>query len=384
MRNEKHKIMKDLPQRTKPAPTWEKNTRMLIAFFLILFGIFAVTLIKPVFDVVVVGFLFSFILYLPINALSKKFRGRFILAESIIFFLVALLFAFLILSFLRNIVADTQDLSQALLSINTTSLVNILPTQGNIASQLQQVTASVATGLIKILGELVNGVVTLFTGLFIGFLLMMNMHGGRGIMVSWVPESMSGEIKSLLTSMDHMWVRYMLVQVIYASCIAGASYLLFLILGVPYPLPMAIVIGVLSVIPIIGGILGSIVIAFNCLIFGSTRFTSMPPAMFALIVLVLELLISQGIYFFIGLPLTGKMVKLPMVVVLVGAMIGFSTGSILVAFLAVPLISTAKVIGSYLLVKVMNLDRPAVEPVEDKGDPGFFNQLMIPKEPGYR
>jgi predicted PurR-regulated permease PerM len=138
------------------------------------------------------------------------------------------------------------------------------------------------------------------------------------------------------------------------------------------------------VIPIIGGVLGSLVIAVNCLIFGSTRFTTMSPTMFALIVLVLELLISQGIYFFIGLPLTGKMVKLPMVVVLVGAMIGFSTGSILVAFLAVPLISTAKVIGSYLLVKVMNLDRPAVEPVEDKGDPGFFNQLMIPKEPGYR
>ena len=263
MRNENHKIMKDQPQQTKPAPTWEKNTRMLIAFFLILFGIFAVTLIKPVFDVVVVGFLFSFILYLPINALSKKFRGRFILAESIIFFLVALLFAFLIFNFLRNIVADTQNLSQALLSINTTSLVNILPTQGNIASQLQQVTASVATGLIKILGELVNGVVTLFTGLFIGFLLMMNMHGGRGILVSWVPESMTGEIKSLLTSMDHMWVRYMLVQVVYASCIAGASYLLFLILGVPYPLPMAIVIGVLSVIPIIGGVLGSLVIAVN-------------------------------------------------------------------------------------------------------------------------
>jgi len=306
------------------------------------------------------------------------------LAQSIIFSAVALIFAFLILNLIQNVVSDTDKLIQALQSVDISKLQGLVAAPENISSQMNQITLSVASGLVQTLGGVVNSVITLFTGLFIGYLLMMNMHGGRGAMIAWVPEPMAGEIRSLLSSMDNMWVRYMLVQVIYASCIAGASYVLFLLLGVPYPLPMALIIGILSVIPIIGGILGSIVIAVNCLLFGSTRFTEMTPWVFATIILVLELLISQGIYFFIGLPLTGKMVKLPMVVVLVGAMIGFSTGSILVAFLAVPVISTFKVFGSYLLVKVLNLNRPAIEPFDEKADPGFFSQLMIPKAPGYK
>jgi hypothetical protein len=60
-------------------------------------------------------------------------------------------------------------------------------------------------------------------------------------------------------------------------------------------------------------------------------------------------------------------------------MIGLSTGSILIAFLSVPLISTAKVFGSYALAKALNLETPPTDQFAQDSDPGFFSQLMIPK-----
>jgi predicted PurR-regulated permease PerM len=71
-------------------------------------------------------------------------------------------------------------------------------------------------------------------------------------------------------------------------------------------------------------------------------------------------------------------VKLPVVVVMLGAMIGISTGNLLVAFLAVPIISTVKVFGSYLLAKALNLDKAPIDEFEVEKEPGFFNQLMTP------
>ena len=92
-------------------------------------------------------------------------------------------------------------------------------------------------------------------------------------MAAWVPPNMQVDFKSLLSAMDQMWVRYMLVQVIYGSCIAAGSFLIFILLGVPAPLPLAIVSGLLSIVPIIGGLLASFVIAIICLMLGSTKFT---------------------------------------------------------------------------------------------------------------
>jgi predicted PurR-regulated permease PerM len=111
---------------------------------------------------------------------------------------------------------------------------------------------------------------------------------------------------------------------------------------------------------------------------GSTKFADISNVQFALLVLVLQMLITQAVYFGIGLPLTGKMVKLPVVVVMLGAMIGLSTGNLMIAFLAVPVISTFKVLGAYLLAKALNLEKAPVDEFEAEKDPGFFNQLMTP------
>jgi predicted PurR-regulated permease PerM len=367
-----------LPQKTYSS--WDGKTRILAAFFLVVFGVLAITLIKPVFAIVVLGFLFSFILFYPIKAVAKKMPKHYTLAEGIIFLVVIILFVFIIFGLLQNIIAEAQKLGAALGNVDQAKVQNLISASPNVYSWLTGFIKSISSSLISTTAGLVNGTATLFTGIFVAFLLMMNMHGGRGKMTAWVPAAFTHDTRQLLSAMDQMWVRYMLVQVIYATCNAVAAYLLFLIAGVPYPLPLALIVGVLSVIPVVGGILGSVIIGAACLVLGSTKFTTIANWQFALIVMTIQFLISQGIYLFIGLPLTGRMVKLPIVVVLIGAMIGLSTGNILIAFLSVPLISTAKVFGSYLLAKALDLETNPIEEFKEEKEPGFFSQLMAPKE----
>lgn len=364
---------------TNTPSRWDRSTRTLTALFLVVFGVVAISLIKPVFTTVVLGFLFSFILFYPIRGLAKRMPRHYILAQSIIFLVVALVFAGVFVFLIKNVVGDAEKLAETLKSLDPKIVQNLLSISTENLVKYSGFLESILKSVFGALTGLVDEIATLFTGLFVGYLLMMNMHSGQGKMVAWVPQAFASEVKNLLSAMDQMWVRYMLVQVIYASCIALGSLVLFILAGVPYPLPLAILVGILSVIPVVGGILGSIIIAAVCLVAGSTRFTSLSNWEFALIVLVLQLLISQGIYLFIGLPITGRMVKLPIVVVLVGAMIGLSTGSILIAFLSVPLISTAKVFGSYALAKALNLETPPTDQFAQDSDPGFFSQLMIPK-----
>jgi predicted PurR-regulated permease PerM len=388
----------DLPVR------WEGKTRILVAFFLVMGCALAFVVISPVFTILAIGFIFSFILFYPVKAIAKRMPKHYVLALVIVFLLVALILLFAIISVSKNLISQAQDLVDQLENLSISQVQSALSSAGINAGQLSskissntlikdlggQVTAgdsstllaglvsSVATRLKGSITSAASGIANLFTGLVIGFLLMLNMHGGRGKLAAWIPPNMQVDLKSLLSAMDQMWVRYMLVQVIYASCIAAGSFIIFILLGVPAPLPLAIVSGLLSIVPIIGGLLASFVIAIPCLMLGSTKFTDVSNVQFALIVLILQLLVTQGVYFGIGLPLTGKMVKLPVVVVMLGAMIGISTGNLLVAFLAVPIISTVKVFGSYLLAKALNLDKAPIDEFEVEKEPGFFNQLMTP------
>ena len=66
---------------------------------------------------------------------------------------------------------------------------------------------------------------------------------------------------------------------------------------------------------------------------------------------VINILITQISYTFVLLPILGKAVRLPISVVLIGVLVGFALGSLLFAFLAVPLLATLRVLVGYVLAK---------------------------------
>jgi len=73
------------------------------------------------------------------------------------------------------------------------------------------------------------------------------------------------------------------------------------------------VTGFVSLIPSIGGLLASLIVAIPCLLLGSTVFVDMPNEVFAPLVMVIKAVITQFTHNFFALPIVGKFVKLPTV-----------------------------------------------------------------------
>jgi predicted PurR-regulated permease PerM len=140
---------------------------------------------------------------------------------------------------------------------------------------------------------------------------------------------------------------------------------------------MAVLTGIISLIPSVGGLIASLVVSIPCLILGSTVFLDMSNTTFALLVLGVNVLVTQFTYNFIALPIVGRYVKLPVSLVFVAVLVGLGFGSPVLAFLIVPILSTLRVAGSYILSKAMGREPFPGEMLPESPQPGFFSQLYI-------
>jgi predicted PurR-regulated permease PerM len=247
-------------------------------------------------------------------------------------------------------------------------LLEVVP---NLLALVTNALVSVASGLAGVVG-------LLGSALIFSLFLMLDLGGARGTLAEWVPTRFHREITLLLMRLDRVWVGYMLAQVIYGTLLALVSLVQYNLMGVPFPVAMSIMTGVISLIPTIGGLLSSVIVASFCLIFGSSVFVDMSNGAFALLVVTIDVLKTQITYNFIALPIVGRYVKLPVSVVFVGVLVGLALGSIILAFLVVPILSTLRIMGSYILSKVMGGEPFPGETVPDPPEAGFFSQLLIP------
>ena len=75
-------------------------------------------------------------------------------------------------------------------------------------------------------------------------------------------------------------------------------------------------------------------------------------------------------------------VLMAMTVVFVGVLIGVALGSIILAFLAVPILSTVTIVGGYIVAKIAQREPFPGETLPDPPEAGFFSQLLIKSPTG--
>jgi predicted PurR-regulated permease PerM len=234
--------------------------------------------------------------------------------------------------------------------------------------------------VISLLGRLVQGIGLAVTALILSLMLLLNLHQARGFLADWIPARHQAETAQLLLNLDRIWVGYIFANVIYGAVVGLGSFVEYRLLGVPYPLVMAVITGVITPIPTIGGLLASLIVAVPCFFLGSSVFVDMPNGTFTLLVYLLNVAITQVSYYLVALPVIGRLSRLPTALVFIGVTAGMVTGNILLAFLSVPILSTIVISGKYVLSKILQLDQvPGQEPVESR-QPGFFSQLLLAKQ----
>jgi predicted PurR-regulated permease PerM len=349
---------------------------MAAAFLVIGIAVLLLFLV-PVISTVALGFIFAFLIYLLVRALVEHTHIRYPLAVVLLYVLLLVLSIVLWIAVYSVLHNNAGELSAGLQAVTAE-----LETHETAIRQLiADMGASAGAWLAETLGSVVSGVLGLLGvvagGYFFSFLLLLAMGNARGSLSGWVRPRHRLEATLLLTKLDHIWVGYMASQVVYGVALGVLSFFQYALLGVPYPFVMAVITGYVSLIPTIGGLLASAIVAIPCLLLGSTVLTDMSNVTFALLVLGINVVITQLTYNFLALPIVGKYVNLPTVVVLVGVLVGLALGSIVLAFLAVPILSSLVTVGGYILSKVTQREPFPGEEIADPPEVGFFSQLLI-------
>jgi len=350
-----------------------------MALGLLVVGIaLALLALVSVADMVAVGFVIAFLIYIPIRSLMRRRPGiHYSLAVVVLYFLMVVIAVVLIAAAIPYFVDAVGQLSVSFDDARARFDIPQRELTGQLVEAMSQVLAVVTQALVSVTTGLAGTIGLLGSALLFSLFLMLDLNRSRGVLADWVPLPYHREILLLLRRLDGVWVGYITAQVIYGALLAVSSLVEYALLGVPFPVVMSVVTGVISLIPTIGGLVSSLIVASFCLIFGSSVLVDMSNGTFALLVVTIDVLKTQITYNFIALPIVGRYVKLPVSVVFVGVLVGLALGSIILAFLVVPILSTLRILGSYILSKAMEREPFPDEVLPESPQPGFFSQLFV-------
>lgn len=396
----------ELDLNTEYYPRWDRTTRLVVMIFLILAGLFALTLLAHVIQMLMIAFIIAFVIYSPVRMLYRHTPLPWAGSVAIVYVFLIIIVIYLIVSFIPslvdgvNSVLDTAEQAYADLQITLTDyepeqglieiplagtvdlnpiveqLQNFVlgPDDGEIEESIPGLPESVnlqeiVEGIFNVAGSVtgtVTSAITGFTGListvllavFVSLLLLLEVPDSDDFMEIWIPHEYHREMYLLIQQVTHVWNGFFRGQVLIGFIIGLLTWLQLVIMGIPFAEVLAVITGIISLIPTIGGIFALFPLSLIPLFQGSTSplLMDLPNFLVALLVIGINLVISQVIWNVVAPKILGDAVALPLPVIIIGVFIGAAAGGILGAFLVAPIMGTLRVLVVYLLRKLGERD----------------------------
>ncbi len=208
---------------------------------------------------------------------------------------------------------------------------------------ITQQVAPLGENVLKVTIGVFSNIITLFTLIIISFYLLIERENLKRYLSNITHESNAKKWVEIVSKIEEglgAWVRG---QVILAVAIGTATFIGLSIIGIPYTLSLAILAGILEIVPFIGPIISAI-----------------PAILVALTISPLLAVITVVAYFVIQqseshivVPLVMKQtVGLPPLVTIISLLMGAKIGGIGGALLAVPMVvAGATLVGEYIKLK---------------------------------
>ena len=373
---------------------WSTTTKHIVAVGLALFGLYVLYLSRSVIALLVIAALIAFLLMPLVDFFQRRFklpRGGAVLLTYIIGIIVLLLaplvfippiidgFNFLAridpevlaessLRWAENTLLSLKNLDipaigldldpwvdRALAALRETE-TGIVPTSfpslATIFSSLRSaitVTYGLATNLA---GTVFSGVVAFIVLLLSSIYISIDGPQVARYFLKITPRPYRGEVAILGMRLAHTWRAYFRGQLTLMFIIGFVTWVGNTALGLPGAFALAVIAGLLELIPNLGPFLALIPAVIVALLQGST-YLGVSNWVFALMVVGLYILIQQFENTFLVPRVLGEAVNLHPLVVMLGVLIGASVAGILGALLAAPVIASMREIIRYLYFKIL-------------------------------
>ncbi|HEY6629511.1 MAG TPA: AI-2E family transporter [Acidimicrobiia bacterium] len=370
---------------------WSASTRRLVAIALVI-GVVALGffLLFGVLDSIIVAALLAFLIEPILRGLVNKLHFPRWLAVTVVylataaiaigavFILPALIIGSLAQIDFHEIVASFETwLTNVATSLSSTNFLGVDLTAVSAVSDASS-QASTSADLLdpgRWLGALTQALVAAAgaAGLLIGIIsgivfvliiaIYMTADSSRYFrsIANLVPKEYELEVFELGRRLNASWNDYIRGQGIMILVIGFTTFVVVWLIGLPGALFLAVIAGLLEVIPTFGPIIATIPAVIIALVQGSTRFVDMNNIVFALLVIIAYTLIQQLESNIVAPKVMGHSVQLPALVVLISVTAGYQVAGILGAILAVPVVANVRVLLSYLWAKIHSRE-PWAEP----------------------
>lgn len=200
---------------------------------------------------------------------------------------------------------------------------------------------SVLGGVLGAGRAVVNGVFQTFTILILTLYFLASLPKMKRVAYSMVPASRRNRIAQLSEEIMRRTGSYAIGQVAIATVNAVLSYVMMSLLGIPYAAVLAVLVGFLGLIPMVGATLGA---ALVCLV----AFFDEPRS--ALIAGIYYLVYQQIENYVIAPRIMQRTVSVPGAVTVVAALAGGTLLGVLGALLAIPVAAAALLLVDEVLV----------------------------------
>jgi predicted PurR-regulated permease PerM len=212
--------------------------------------------------------------------------------------------------------------------------------------------------------------------LFLVTLMFYLLRDGRrfyNAVINFTSESYRNDVRRLLYELGQVWDAYLRGQLILCLFIGVLVFIAATILGLPNPLVLGLISGLLEFVPNLGPLLALIPAALLAAVSQSTTLPFLQGASFALVVIVVWTVI-QNIEAILVVPrVMGDNLNLHPVVVIVGVLAGASLAGALGVILAAPVIASGRLLGHYIYGKVTDQEVFPPTPPNELPPPNLLN-----------
>jgi predicted PurR-regulated permease PerM len=362
------KAMKTMAARHRLLIVWTLVGVILLAAAVLYF----MGIISNAVGVIVWTVVFVFILRGPVNWLDNKGVNRTVgtLLSFVLLVIVLGLLLFIIFSPFFGINAQFQDLAKSIPTYvaafenwandlysqyadvlqNDTVRDWVASAASNIAGFVQSFATTTASGMVAAGASLANTFMCIGFGLVIAFWMLVDLPKLGREAYRIVGDKYREDAQMLHLTITRVMGGYLKATIIQCAIIGVLCGILFAVLGVPSPAAIAVITGLLNIIPIVGPWLG------GAMAFGASLLNS---PIVGIASLLGTIVIQQLVYTFVSPKLMGDSVDihpaLTFIALMAGSGIGTAmsglAGALVGALVSIPLIAIMKSVFVYYFEK---------------------------------
>ena len=305
---------------------------LTIAVSIYLLGIFWQVLgnFYDVIVIAVIAWLLSFILEPLVDIVAKLTRLKKLWSALIVYIFFAILFTIIIFILLPSVASQFQSLSK-IIPKSLSDFPSFTKTWNNVVGNSFD-------NLISFLPSVATIFVDIIIILVLSFYLIIDKETIDTEIYKLAPKAWHTNLKFIQETINETFASFLQIQVLFGILAGVSTWIVLRIFSIDYAASIAIIAGLLTIIPLAGPLLGILPPAFVVLV------THPENPILALAIAAILLLIQQITYNAIGPKLMSRAFKLHPIIVVISILIGFKVAGAMGAIFVIPVLGIAVIV----------------------------------------